>query len=135
MAADTETLIAKLEKQRVCRRCSCVSCDREGAGEFHDHVCTDGEGCVESRDKLRRKVLALRILCTEAADRIAALQASQAEADARVLQAVEDERAACAKIADRQAWAHGGQFFDGPNGGEINSMAIAAAIRSQGGAE
>ncbi len=42
-------------------------------------------------------------------------------------EAVLAERERCAKIADEQAWAHGGEFFNGP---EQNCAAIAAAIRS-----
>jgi hypothetical protein len=36
-------------------------------------------------------------------------------------------REECAEVADRQAWAHGGRHFNGP---ELNSAAIAAAIRA-----
>jgi hypothetical protein len=39
-----------------------------------------------------------------------------------------EEREACAKVADKQAWAHGGRYFNGP---ELNSAAIAAAIRAR----
>ena len=34
---------------------------------------------------------------------------------------------AAAKVADRQAWAHGGKHFNGP---ELNSAATATAIRA-----
>ena len=61
-----DPLSEKLRKASGCGRCSCNSCGREGAGELHDHVCTDGEHCVETRDKLRKKVRSLRMLCGQA---------------------------------------------------------------------
>lgn len=51
-------------------------------------------------------------------------------ADAMVRRAVEEEREACAKIADRQAWSHARHGVE--NGPELNSAAIADAIRSRG---
>lgn len=44
----------------------------------------------------------------------------------RIDEAVAAERERCARIAERQAWAHGGVHFNGP---ELNSVRIADAIR------
>jgi hypothetical protein len=76
-APDVADLIERLTRQNVCRRCDCISCERDGAGELHDHVCTDGEGCVETREKLRKRVQALRYLCNEAGRALASLQADR----------------------------------------------------------
>ena len=46
-----------------------------------------------------------------------------AEADAAINIVLEE----AARVADKQAWAHGGRHFNGP---ELNSAAIAAAIRA-----
>lgn len=44
----------------------------------------------------------------------------------KIDEAVAAERDRCARIADRQAWAHGGVHFNGP---ELNSAKIAEKIR------
>lgn len=66
--SDLSKLQERLASQRKCIRCDCIACGREGAGELHDHVCTDGEGCLETQEKLRHRVQMLRYLCGDAAD-------------------------------------------------------------------
>ncbi|SKA20295.1 hypothetical protein SAMN05428963_10829 [Consotaella salsifontis] len=61
-------LVERLKKTRVCIRCKCPDCTRGGFGELHDHVCTDGPNCIESREKLRERVKYLRWLCSQAAE-------------------------------------------------------------------
>lgn len=57
-----------------CRRCKCASCDRSGAGELHDHICTDGEHCVETRERLRERRTAEALTASDAADEIKRLR-------------------------------------------------------------
>lgn len=57
-----------------CRRCECLSCDRDPAGELHGHICTDGERCVETRDRLRKFRYAAAIVAGKARDEIRKLR-------------------------------------------------------------
>ena len=68
-------ILDQLEAVWSCRRCKCLSCDREGAGELHDHVCTDGEHCIETREKLRARRAAEAITAHLASDEIRRLRA------------------------------------------------------------
>lgn len=60
------TLIERLHTATACRRCGCPACRRSGF-ENHDHGCTDGEGCRETREKLRNALMVRTILCGQAA--------------------------------------------------------------------
>lgn len=53
-----------------CRRCGCRSCDRSGAGELHDHVCTQGEYCVDTREKMLQRLDACAIVMGQAREEI-----------------------------------------------------------------
>lgn len=61
-----EPLEERLRKWAVCRLCDCVSCDRDPAGELHGHICTDGPGCVNSRERLKSALLRARFDIAEA---------------------------------------------------------------------
>lgn len=69
-------ILERLQVVWRCRRCECGSCDRGGAGELHDHVCTDGEHCVETRDRLRSRRMAEAITAHDAATEIERLRAA-----------------------------------------------------------
>lgn len=68
-------IVERLEAVWKCRRCDCLSCDRGGAGELHDHVCTDGENCLETRDKLRSRRMAEAVVAQDASTEIKRLRA------------------------------------------------------------
>lgn len=67
-------VLDQLEAVWSCRRCRCNSCSRSGAGELHDHVCTDGPHCMETRDKMRARRQAEAITAYKAADEIRRLR-------------------------------------------------------------
>lgn len=67
-------ILDRLRTVWACRRCGCGSCDRGGAGELHDHVCTDGEHCVETRERLRARRVAEVIVAQDAAQEIQRLR-------------------------------------------------------------
>jgi hypothetical protein len=75
----TKDILDRLETVWRCRRCGCLSCDRGGAGELHDHVCTDGEHCVETRERLRSRRIAEAITAHDAAAEIKSLRARLGE--------------------------------------------------------
>lgn len=68
-------ILDRLEAVWRCRRCECLSCNRAGAGELHDHVCTDGAHCVETRERLRSRRMAEAITAQDAAAEIKRLRA------------------------------------------------------------
>lgn len=57
-----------------CRRCECLSCGRDPAGELHGHICTDGEHCVETRDSLRKFRYAAAVVAGKARQEIRKLR-------------------------------------------------------------
>jgi hypothetical protein len=64
--SELEMVIKNLDAVAKCRRCSCLSCGREGAGELHDHVCTQGEHCIDTREKLLRRLYAFATVVGQA---------------------------------------------------------------------
>lgn len=62
-----------------CRRCDCLSCERDPAGELHGHICTDGEHCVETRDRLRKFRYAAAIVAGRARAEIRKLREALAD--------------------------------------------------------
>lgn len=64
--SELEMVIKNLDAVAKCRRCSCLSCDREGAGELHDHVCTQGEHCVDTRENMLRRMYAFATVAGQA---------------------------------------------------------------------
>lgn len=61
-----EMVMKNLNVLAKCRRCSCLSCERAGAGELHDHVCTQGDHCVDTREKMLRRLYALATVAGQA---------------------------------------------------------------------
>jgi len=64
--SELEMVIKNLDAVAKCRRCSCLTCGREGAGELHDHVCTQGEHCVDTLDKMLRRLYAFATVAGQA---------------------------------------------------------------------
>lgn len=69
-------ILERLQAVWRCLRCGCGSCDRSGAGELHDHICTDGEHCGETRERLRARRMAEAITAQDAAAEIRRLRAA-----------------------------------------------------------
>jgi len=67
-------LIDRLREAQRCYLCNCISCDREGAGENHDHVCTNGEHCIYAVSKLKQERKKLQLLCHDAERHISTLR-------------------------------------------------------------
>lgn len=71
MTADRER-IEELARQLTaigrCRRCECPDCDP--GLENHDHICTNGDGCIETPKRLRRALYAAAIVAGQAADEL-----------------------------------------------------------------
>lgn len=65
-------ILSGLERLWVCRRCQCYSC--EDGYENHSHRCTDGPGCVESRERLKANLEAISIIASRAGQEIKRLR-------------------------------------------------------------
>lgn len=102
--APAEELVKNLRKLNVCRRCDCSDCEREGAGELHDHVCTNGPGCVDTVPKLRRWRRGAVILAGQAAAEIRRLteEGHNARETSRLLLIQRDEANTRAEQAERE---------------------------------
>lgn len=87
----TDDIVARLRSLNRCIRCVCSSC-RSGF-ENHDHICTEGPGCVKPLEKRLRAAI---VLGGQATDRIEAAEARVRELEAQ-LAAV---RAECAKTSN-----------------------------------
>jgi len=48
-----------------CRRCACLSCDRDING-LHGHICTQGEDCVDTPVKMMQRLEASTIVIGQA---------------------------------------------------------------------
>lgn len=77
-------ILDALETVWACRRCKCPNCDRGGAGELHDHVCTDGPLCVETRMRLLARRFAEAQTAMRASDEIKRLRRELADANGRL---------------------------------------------------
>jgi hypothetical protein len=63
-------ILVKLSEADCCYQCGCLSCEREGYGENHDHVCTAGEHCKFANKVLRIERRNLIALCRDASNEI-----------------------------------------------------------------
>jgi hypothetical protein len=77
----TRDILTRLEQGWSCRRCKCRSC--YNGYENHEHGCTDGPDCVETRERLRARCIIDSIVARAAADEIKALRRQVAEMTAR----------------------------------------------------
>jgi len=61
-----EMALHNLDALVRCRRCSCLSCDRGGGDEMHDHICTQGDNCVDTRENILRRLYAFSVAAGQA---------------------------------------------------------------------
>ena len=67
-------ILDQLATLAKCRRCECASCGRGADDELHNHICTDGPHCVETREALRLFRRRASVIASHAATEIRALR-------------------------------------------------------------
>lgn len=71
---DSTDIVDRLRRMNVCARCRCQNCYRGAGGELHNHKCTDGPHCVETRTRMRARISQRNIMCGLAAAEIERLR-------------------------------------------------------------
>lgn len=76
--------LKSLRSVSACRRCGCLSCGRDASGENHNHVCTGGEQCRETAERLKKALTAAQIICGQVGSSVSDLIADRADYKARI---------------------------------------------------